>query len=94
MENRIFSKKVRYWRLFPTILMGLFVYTYENLYISSIDVIGYSHNPYEIEKIAKKNGFEMENVRSSYYEYKYMPYCKKNRHRNRNFVNSWKFTGL
>lgn len=35
------------------------------------DVHGFSHNPYEVEKIANKNGFEMRCVQSMYYEYKY-----------------------
>jgi cyclopropane fatty-acyl-phospholipid synthase-like methyltransferase len=35
------------------------------------DILGYSHNPYKIEKIAKKHGFEMVCVQSMYYEYKY-----------------------
>jgi cyclopropane fatty-acyl-phospholipid synthase-like methyltransferase len=35
------------------------------------DILGYSHNPYKIEKIVKKHGFEMVSVQSMYYEYKY-----------------------
>jgi cyclopropane fatty-acyl-phospholipid synthase-like methyltransferase len=35
------------------------------------DILGYSHNPYKIKKIAKKHGFEMVCVQSMYYEYKY-----------------------
>jgi cyclopropane-fatty-acyl-phospholipid synthase len=66
-----FSKKVRYWRLFPTIFMGLFDYVSVSLNRSPVDIIGYSHSPYKIEEIATKHGFEMEYVRSSYYEYRY-----------------------
>jgi cyclopropane fatty-acyl-phospholipid synthase-like methyltransferase len=36
-----------------------------------IDILGYSHNPLKIEKIANKHGFNMEYVQSMYYEYKY-----------------------
>jgi cyclopropane fatty-acyl-phospholipid synthase-like methyltransferase len=35
------------------------------------DIIGYSHSPHLIEKIARKNGFQMEYVKSMYYEYRY-----------------------
>jgi cyclopropane fatty-acyl-phospholipid synthase-like methyltransferase len=32
---------------------------------------GYSYNPHRIEKIARKNGFQMEYVKSMYNEYRY-----------------------
>lgn len=35
------------------------------------DILGYTHKPYTIEKIANKHGFKMEYVQSMYYEYKY-----------------------
>lgn len=35
------------------------------------NIYGFSHNPYEIQKIANKHGFEMRSVQSMYYEYKY-----------------------
>ena len=35
------------------------------------NIYGYSHNPYEIQKIANKYDFEMRYVQSMYYEYKY-----------------------
>ena len=35
------------------------------------NILGYSHNPNKIKKIANKNGFEMICVQSMYYEYKY-----------------------
>jgi len=35
------------------------------------DIIGNSHNPHRIEKIARKNGFRMEYAKSMYYEYRY-----------------------
>lgn len=35
------------------------------------DILGYSHYPLKIEKIANKHGFSMEYVQSMYYEYKY-----------------------
>lgn len=35
------------------------------------DILGYSHYPNKIKKIANKNGFEMICVQSMYYEYKY-----------------------
>lgn len=66
-----FSKKVHYWRLFPTVFLGLFDYISVSLNRSPKDIIGYSHSPYKIEKIATKYGFEIEFVRSSYYEYRY-----------------------
>jgi cyclopropane-fatty-acyl-phospholipid synthase len=66
-----FSKRVRYWRLFPTIFMGLFDFVSVSLSRSPKDVIGYSHSPFKIEEIAAKYGFDIEFVRSSYYEYRY-----------------------
>jgi cyclopropane fatty-acyl-phospholipid synthase-like methyltransferase len=35
------------------------------------NIYGFSHNPYKIQKIAHKHGFEMRYVQSMYYEYKY-----------------------
>jgi Methyltransferase domain. len=35
------------------------------------NIYGFSHNPYKIQKIAKKHGFEMGYIKSMYYEYKY-----------------------
>lgn len=35
------------------------------------DIIGYSHSPHLIKKIAHRNGFQMECVNSMYYEYRY-----------------------
>ncbi|WP_440947483.1 class I SAM-dependent methyltransferase [Methanosarcina sp. T3] len=35
------------------------------------DIIGNSYNPHRIEKIARKNGFQMEYAKSMYYEYRY-----------------------
>lgn len=35
------------------------------------DILGQAHNPYKVEQIANKHGFEMEYVQSMYYEYKY-----------------------
>jgi len=35
------------------------------------NVYGFSHNPYKIQEIANKHGFEMRYVQSMYYEYKY-----------------------
>lgn len=66
-----FSKKVHYWRLFPMVFLGLFDYISVSLNRSPKDIIGYSHSPFKIEKIATKYGFEIEFVRSSYYEYRY-----------------------
>lgn len=73
-----FSQKVRYWRLFPIIFVGLFDYVSVSLNRSPKDIIGYSHSPYKIEKIATKYGFEMEFIRSSYYEYRYHAILSKN----------------
>jgi len=66
-----FSKKISYWKLFPTIFVGLFDYVSVSLNRSPVDIIGYSHSPYKIEEIATKYGFEIEFIRSSYYEYRY-----------------------
>jgi cyclopropane-fatty-acyl-phospholipid synthase len=66
-----FSKKISYWKLFPTIFVGLFDFASVSLNKSPKDIIGYSHSPYKIEKIANKYGFEIEFIRSSYYEYRY-----------------------
>lgn len=35
------------------------------------NIYGFSHNPYKIQKIAHKHGFEMRYIKSMYYEYKY-----------------------
>lgn len=35
------------------------------------NIYGFSHNPYKLQKIANKHGFEMRYVQSMYYEYKY-----------------------
>jgi cyclopropane-fatty-acyl-phospholipid synthase len=35
------------------------------------NIYGFSHNPYKMQKIAHKHGFEMRYVQSMYYEYKY-----------------------
>lgn len=41
------------------------------------DILGFSHNPYTIEKIANKHGFKMTYVQSMYYEYKYHAIMRK-----------------
>jgi cyclopropane-fatty-acyl-phospholipid synthase len=66
-----FSRKIHYWKLIPTIFVGLFDSLSVNLNNKPKDIIGYSHSPYKIEKIANKHGFEMEYVQSIYYEYRY-----------------------
>lgn len=35
------------------------------------NIYGFAHNPYKIQKIARRHGFEMRYVQSMYYEYKY-----------------------
>jgi cyclopropane-fatty-acyl-phospholipid synthase len=35
------------------------------------NIYGFTHNPYKIQKIAHKHGFEMRYIKSMYYEYKY-----------------------
>lgn len=35
------------------------------------NIYGFSHNPYKVEEIANKHGFEMRYIQSMYYEYKY-----------------------
>ena len=66
-----FSKKICYWKLFPTVFVGLYDFVSVSLNRSPVDIIGYSHSPYKIEEIATKYGFEIEFIRSSYYEYRY-----------------------
>ncbi|MDR7665276.1 methyltransferase domain-containing protein [Methanosarcina sp. Z-7115] len=66
-----FSKRIHYLKVLPTIFVELFDYICASLSNSPKDIIGYSHNPYKIEKIANKYGFEMEYIRSIYYEYRY-----------------------
>ncbi len=66
-----FSKRIHYWKVLPTIFVESFDYISASLNNSPKDIIGYSHNPYKIEKIANKYGFEMEYIRSIYYEYRY-----------------------
>ncbi|HEY3363422.1 MAG TPA: methyltransferase domain-containing protein [Methanosarcina sp.] len=66
-----FSKKTHYWKVIPTVFESAFDYLSASLNYSPKDIIGYSHNPYKIEEVANKYGFEMEYIRSVYYEYRY-----------------------
>ena len=73
-----FSEKIHYWKLLTTIFVGLCDRVFISLNKSPVDIIGYSHSPHEIEKIANKHGFEMEYIKSVYYEYRYHAILSKN----------------
>jgi len=67
----LFSQDKIYWKFLCKVVCG-----FKNTISSSLknrprDILGYSHNPNIIKKIANKNGFEMICVQSMYYEYKY-----------------------
>ena len=66
-----FSKKFRYWKILPRICLETFNYMSTKIDNKPKGIIGYSHNPYQVEEIANRHGFGMEYVQSMYYEYRY-----------------------
>ncbi len=67
----LFSDETGFWKILRKV-----GFEFKNRVSASLkkyprDILGYSHNPNKIKKIANKNGFEMTFVKSMYYEYKY-----------------------
>lgn len=66
-----FSQNFRLWKNLPKAGFGCFRQLSAILKNRPRDIIGNTHSPYLIEKIARDNGFAMEYVKSMYYEYRY-----------------------
>ena len=73
-----FSKKVCYWRLFPTIFMGLFDFVSVSLNRSPKDVIGYSHSPYKLKKLLLSMVLILNSSGQVIMNTDTTPYCQKN----------------
>jgi len=67
----LFSQDAGFWKIFHKVGFEFKTIISASLKNRPKDILGYSHNPYKIEKIANKHGFEMTCVQSMYYEYKY-----------------------
>ncbi len=67
----LFSQDKSCWKLLCKAVCGVRNTISSSLKNRPRDILGYSHNPNAIRKIANKNGFEMICVQSMYYEYKY-----------------------
>ncbi|MFZ2498463.1 class I SAM-dependent methyltransferase [Methanosarcina sp.] len=67
----LFSENAGFWNIFHKLGFEFKTIISASLNNKPRDILGYSHNPHKIEKIANKNGFEMVCVQSMYYEYKY-----------------------
>ncbi|KKG07857.1 class I SAM-dependent methyltransferase [Methanosarcina sp. 2.H.A.1B.4] len=66
-----FSENFRLWKSLSKVGMGCLRQVSGILKNRPGDIIGDTHNPYLIEKIANMHGFKMEYVKSMYYEYRY-----------------------
>lgn len=66
-----FSQNFISWKIFVRAYAGCLRRILSFLKNQPGDIIGYSHSPYLIKKIALRNGFQMEYVSSMYYEYRY-----------------------
>ncbi len=66
-----FSQNFRIWNILPKAGLGCFKKISATLRNRPGDIIGNAHSPYMLEKIASKCGFNMEYVKSTYYEYRY-----------------------
>lgn len=66
-----FSQNFISWNIFVRVYAGCVRRILAFLKNQPSDIIGYSHSPYLIKKIAIRNGFRMEYVSSMYYEYRY-----------------------
>lgn len=66
-----FSQNIISWKIFVRAYVGCVRRILALLKKQPSDIIGYSHSPYLIKKIAHRNGFQMEYVNSMYYEYRY-----------------------
>jgi cyclopropane fatty-acyl-phospholipid synthase-like methyltransferase len=67
----LFTEDKRCWKLMCKAVCGVKNTISTSLKNKPRNILGYSHNPNIIKKIANKNGFEMICVQSMYYEYKY-----------------------
>lgn len=67
----LFSRDVGCWKIFRKIGFEARTIISAKLKNRPKDILGYTHNPYTIEKIANKHGFKIEFIQSMYYEYKY-----------------------
>jgi cyclopropane fatty-acyl-phospholipid synthase-like methyltransferase len=67
----LFSQDKSCWKFLCKAVCGVRNTISSSLKNRPRDILGYSHNPNTIKKIANKNGFEMICVQSMYYEYKY-----------------------
>lgn len=67
----LFSRDAGCWKIFRKIGFEVHAIVSASLKKRPKDILGYTHKPCTIEKIANKHGFEMEYVQSMYYEYKY-----------------------
>jgi len=65
----LFSKKYNYFFAFLLFLKLKLIHLIKGG--PDDKIMGYSYNPYVIEKIAQKFGLQMEYVSSTYYEYRY-----------------------
>ncbi|HET8686402.1 MAG TPA: methyltransferase domain-containing protein [Methanosarcina sp.] len=66
-----FSQNFKFWKTLPKAGFGCFRLLAAILKNRPGDIIGDTHSPYLIEKIARNNGFTMEYIKSMYYEYRY-----------------------
>ncbi|MDQ1276771.1 MAG: cyclopropane-fatty-acyl-phospholipid synthase [Euryarchaeota archaeon] len=67
----LFSQDKSCRKMLSKVICGVKNSTSSSLKKRPRDILGYSHHPNKIKKIANKNGFEMICVQSMYYEYKY-----------------------
>lgn len=66
-----FSQNFKFWKTLPKAGFGCFRQLSAILLSRPGDIIGDTHSPYLIEKIARNNGFTMEHIKSMYCEYRY-----------------------
>ena len=67
----LFSQDADFWKILRKIGFEFRVMASATLKNRPNNILGFSHNPNTIRKIADKNGFETTFVQSMYYEYKY-----------------------
>lgn len=67
----LFSQDKTCWKFICEVVYGVKNAISASLKNRPRDILGYSHNPKTIKKIANKNGFEIICVQSMYYEYRY-----------------------
>lgn len=70
-KTGLFSRRFRYWKIIPGMCIEAYNQILNILEYKPKGIVGYSHNPYKIEELARKHGFGMEYVQSMYYEYRY-----------------------